>query len=243
MKKSTRKNVSAAILSLAIVLSSVFAVSAAGDTETGTNGDSVSYGTAEDGITLGSTVKSVSELTAIDGFNNFDFSNGLVNFGPSNNWGSWKPTLAEEGVTLDDGMIKISYKDGLSQNFSKGIESVPVKIPDRAKGETVYLNLDIATNDGVIVDLFIDKYENADVKQRLFIYENMVPNGDVSTKKLVNTTATDNTTAVAGIKIPQDASTIAFRIFTYTNSKNKVTYIDNIKFNMTINNCFYKSII
>lgn len=66
MKKNTRKKVFAAILSLAIVLSSVFAVSAAGDTETGTNGDSVSYGTAEGGITLGSTVKSVSELTAID---------------------------------------------------------------------------------------------------------------------------------------------------------------------------------
>ena len=188
------------------------------------------YGTPETGIILAGADDSAFKRPAKDSFENFDFSNGLVNFGPSNNWGSWKPTLAEEGITLDDGMIKISHKDGLSENFSKGIESVPVKIPDGAKGKTIYFNLDIATNDGVIVDLFIDRYENADVKQRLFIYENMVSNGDVSTKKLVNTTATDNTTAVTGIKIPQDASSIAFRIFTYTNSKNKVTYIDNIKF-------------
>ena len=220
MKKSTRKKVFAAILSLAIVLSSVFAVSAAGDTETGTNGDSVSYGTAEDGITLGSTVKSVSELTAIDGFNNFDFSNGLVNFGPrdpgSNNY--WA-RLSDIGITTEDGMLKIDYKENSSTYDSYiGLQSVAVKIPESIDltGKKLYVNLDVATLQGFNIRVLVDGVGGTWANINAGI-------GDVTTKTLANLTASD-----FGIVVSKDAKTVAIEVQTPHNADAK-TFIDNIK--------------
>lgn len=220
MKKNTRKKVSAAILSLAIVLSSVFAVSAAADTETGTNGDSVSYGTAEDGITLGSAVKSVSELTAIDGFNNFDFSNGLVNFGPrdpgSNNY--WA-RLSDIGITTEDGMLKIDYKENSSTYDSYiGLQSVAVKIPESIDltGKKLYVNLDVATLQGFNIRVLVDGVGGTWANINAGI-------GDVTTKTLANLTASD-----FGIVVSKDAKTVAIEVQTPHNADAK-TFIDNIK--------------
>ena len=222
MKKAHVKKVSAVILSLAMVLSSFFAVSAAGDTEAGTNGESVSYGTATDGIILDSSNKSVSNLPAIDGFNNFDFSNGLVNFGPRDTWTGFWEKLSVIGITAENGMLKMSHTtDKNADNDYPGFRSVNVKIPDSAKGKKVFVNLDAASNQDFAVRIVVDGITSSWVWIRNYNYGT-----DTTTPTLKNVIAKESFT---GTFIEESASEIAVEVQAQ-NIENRCTYIDNIKF-------------
>ena len=234
MKKALFRKVSASILSLAVVLSSIltipFTVSATnniGTEESGIQGNAYDwahfYGTAEDGIILTDNNDSANNRPALNTFANFDFSNGLIYFAPINQNGQWKPTLKQEGITLEDGMIKFSYASEWTTDVWRGIESVPIIIPESAKGKTAYINLDTASNVNYGVSVLIDGNPT-----KLNIQKAMITGCSVENKLLVNTFSVNNMTAITGFEIPEDAETIAIRI-TADNSETTVIYIDNIK--------------
>lgn len=199
------------------------------------------YGTEADGIILNSTNDNVKSRSAISTFDNFDFSKGLVNFAPSWLYGSNLLTLAESGIVCEDGMLKFKDSGNVTSVNYRGIQSVPVVIPEFAKGKTLHVSLDTAANMGYMINVLIDgeaaKCTNKDGTDtnsaNMYIQANDTTNaiGDVSNKMLVNTLATDNTgNNVLGIKIPENAQTIAILIYTPTVKAGNIAYIDNIKF-------------
>ena len=199
------------------------------------------YGTEADGIVLNSTNDNVATRNAISTFDNFDFSKGLVNFAPSWLYGSNLKTLAESGIVCEDGMLKFKDEGKVTSVNYRGIQSVPVVIPEFAKGKTLHVSLDTAANMGYMINVLIDgsaakciKADGTDTNSaNMYIQANDTTNaiGDVKNKLLVNTMATDNTGSnVLGIKIPENAQTIAILIYTPTVKSGNLAYIDNIKF-------------
>lgn len=199
------------------------------------------YGTEADGIILNSTNDNVKSRSAISSFDNFDFSKGLVNFAPSWLYGSNLKTLAESGIVCEEGMLKFKDQGNVTSVNYRGIQSVPVVIPEFAKGKTLHVSLDTAANMGYMIQVLIDgeaaKCTNKDGTDtnsaNMYIQANDTTNaiGDVENKLLVNTLATDNTgNNVLGIKIPENAQTIAILIYTPTVKTGNFAYIDNIKF-------------
>lgn len=199
------------------------------------------YGTEADGIVLNSINDNVATRSAISTFDNFDFSKGLVNFAPSWLYGSNLKTLAESGIVCEDGMLKFNDNGNVANNGYRGIQSVPVVIPEFAKGKTLHVSLDTAANMGYFINVLIDgeaaKCINKDGTDtnsaNMCIQAGDTTNaiGDVANKMLVNTLATDNTgNNVLGIKIPESAQTIAIMIYTPTVRTGNFAYIDNIKF-------------
>lgn len=198
------------------------------------------YGTEADGIILNSTNDNVKSRSAISTFDNFDFSKGLVNFAPSWLYGSNLRTLSESGIVCEDGMLKFKDQGSVTPVNYRGIQSVPVVIPEFAKGKTLHVSLDTAANMGYMIQVLIDgeaaKCINKDGTDtnsaNMFIQADDTTNaiGDVSNKMLVNTLATDNIgNNVLGIKIPENAQTIAILIYTPTVKTGNFAYIDNIK--------------
>lgn len=199
------------------------------------------YGTEADGIILNSTNDNVKSRSAISTFDNFDFSKGLVNFAPSWLYGSNLRTLSESGIVCEDGMLKFKDQGNVTSVNYRGIQSVPVVIPEFAKGKTLHVSLDTAANMGYMIQVLIDgeaaKCINKDGTDtnsaNMYIQADDTTNaiGDVANKMLVNTLATDNLGKdVLGIKIPENAQTIAIMIYTPTVRKGNFAYIDNIKF-------------
>lgn len=199
------------------------------------------YGTEADGIILNSINDNVKSRSAISTFDNFDFSKGLVNFAPSWLYGSNLRTLFESGIVCEDGMLKFNDNGKVANNGYRGIQSVPVVIPEFAKGKTLHVSLDTAANMGYAIQVLIDgeaakciKADGIDADSaNMWIQADDTTNaiGDVSNKMLVNTLATDNTgNNVLGIKIPENAQTIAILIYTPTVKTGNFAYIDNIKF-------------
>lgn len=208
------------------------------------NNETPYYGTEADGIILNSeSYNSVISKNPILTFDNFDFSKGLVNFAPSWLYGSNLCTLSESGIVCEDGMLKFNDQGKVTSVGYRGIQSVPVVIPEFAKGKTLHVSLDTAANMGYVIQVLIDgeaaKCTNKDGKDtdsanaNMYIQANDTTNaiGDVSNKMLVNTLATDDLGKdVLGIKIPENAKTIAIMIFTSTVRSGNFAYIDNIKF-------------
>lgn len=199
------------------------------------------YGTEADGIVLNSTNDNVATRSAISTFDNFDFSKGLVNFAPSWLYGSNLKTLAESGIVCEDGMLKFKDEGKVTSVNYRGIQSVPVVIPEFAKGKTLHVSLDTAANMGYMINVLIDgsaakciKADGTDTNSaNMYIQANDTTHaiGDVKNKLLVNTMVTDNTGSnVLGIKIPENAQTIAILIYTPTVKSGNLAYIDNIKF-------------
>ena len=189
---------------------------------TGTSFESVSYGTADEGISLSSSNKTVSTLAAIDKFDNFDFAKGLVNFGPRDTWtGFWKK-LPDIGITTENGMLRMAFtNDANANNDYPGIRSVNVKIPDSAKGKKIFLNFDAASNQDFAVRIIVDGVKHSWIWIRNYHYGT-----DITTPTLKNVTAKENFT---GLELDESAETIAIEIQA-ENKTDKCIYIDNIKF-------------
>lgn len=115
------------------------------------------YGTENDGILLatGNTnavnqrLISLDVIPALDKVENFDFSNGLVNFGPMNRT-SRKNSLQDDGVTLvTDGtnkILKICGVGGSNTDKIYGFRSIFFKLADSAKGKEIFLKANIKTD-------------------------------------------------------------------------------------------------
>ena len=138
-------------------------------------------------------------------------------------------------------MLKFKDQGNVTSVNYRGIQSVPVVIPEFAKGKTLHVSLDTAANMGYMIQVLIDgeaaKCINKDGTDtnsaNMYIQADDTTNaiGDVANKMLVNTLATDNLGKdVLGIKIPENAQTIAIMIYTPTVRKGNFAYIDNIKF-------------
>ena len=196
------------------------------------NGVVSPYGSTEKGIILTDSNDSAANRDALNDFENFDFSNGLINFAPNSQSGFWMPTLSEEGIILENGMVKFQGITGLAENFPRGMQSVPVKIPDFAKGKELYVSLDTATNFSYAINVLIDGKEANLIDKTTADADMWIGNiGNTSTPTLEYTMAkVENETTTAGVLIPEDATTIAIRIYTTTVAEDKVAYIDNIKF-------------
>lgn len=115
------------------------------------------YGTENDGILLATgTTNAVNQrlvsldvIPALDKVENFDFSNGLVNFGPMNRT-SRKNSLEDDGVALfTDGtnkMLKICGVDGSNADKIYGFRSIFFKLADSAKGKEIFLKANVKTD-------------------------------------------------------------------------------------------------
>ena len=191
--------------------------------ETGASYETASYGTADDGIILSSSNKSVSNLSAIDGFNNFDFSSGLVNFGPRDTWTGFWEKLSVIGITAENGMLKMSHTtDKNADNDYPGFRSVNVKIPDSAKGKKVFVNLDAATN----LDFAVRIIVNGENRSNWIWVRTYDCSSDVTAPTLKNVTAKEN---FNGFDIADSDTEIAVEVQAQ-NKDGKCVYIDNIKF-------------
>ena len=211
------------LLAAAISLITVFTVCISTVFIVGANENEEAYGTAADGIILDSSNKTVANLSAISGFNNFDFSSGLVNFGPRDTWTGFWEKLPDIGITAENGMLKMSHTtDKNADNDYPGFRSVNVKIPERAKGEKVFLNFDVATNLDLAVRIIVDGENRSN-----WIWVRTYDCGsDITTPTLKNVTAKEN---FSGVNISESDSEIALEVQAQ-NKDGKCVYIDNIKF-------------
>ena len=176
------------------------------------------------GVVLTAKKNKVSMWEPLESFENFDFSNGLKNFGPRVCDGNaYWPSLAWEGITCEDGMLKaVKNKNNPKGGTGmQGFTHIAVKLPDSAKGKKVSLKFDYASNAReILYNVHTDKGVLSKSWRRVG------KAGDVNSKTLKKNVMT---TAYNWI-IPEDASIIYFNFMFTDNSDNVVTYFDNFEY-------------
>ena len=170
------------------------------------------YGTANEGIILDNNNRYVSVISPISTFDNFDFSNGLVNFGPKETTTGFTEKLADVGVTTENGMVKI---ESTMTNTYYGFRSVYVTLPDNAKGKVIYAKYDVASTSMIGIDI--------QTESRTTGWITKVACGDVENKILAPVT-TGN-----GLATNNSDTKIAIRIQQFNSAHSAITYIDNIE--------------
>lgn len=189
------------------------------------------YGTENEGIirsgngnnSINDYINSLDAIPALEKIENFDFANGLVNFGTMNKTTS-KKTLAEDGTTLyTDGNGNRMIKIESSTDYAYcGFRSVFIKLADAAKGKNVFVSGDISTDMPLLcrIDSLVDGAVTAGNWGSNMVLTLATSGGELKrVNSLTGTTVSADATAVS-VNIRQQE---------YAGSaKSGTSYIDNL---------------